>query len=110
MIQTAVLSSFCFFSAGILSFFNNCLQNTKLVNIRHFGIKKELKLLKTCHKNGLKIFVLHSPGSSMADRPRRKSVDRASQRGSTEEVLCVRSLSKDWWPSLRVVIFPIAHP
>ena len=55
MTQTAVLSSFLFFFAGILSFFNNCLQNTKLVHIPHFGIKKNLKLLKTCHKNGLKI-------------------------------------------------------
>ena len=34
-----------------LFFFNNCLQNTKLMNIPHFGIKIDLKLLKTCHKN-----------------------------------------------------------
>ena len=53
--QIAALSSFCFFSAGILSFFNNSLQNTMLMNIPHFGIKIDLKLLKTCKKNGLKI-------------------------------------------------------
>ena len=52
---TTVLSSFCFFSAGIPYFFYNCLQNTKLMNIPHFGIKIDLKLLKTCHKNRLKI-------------------------------------------------------
>ena len=34
-------------------------------------------------------------GSSLADRPRRKSVHGASQRGSAEEVLCVKSWSKD---------------
>ena len=55
MTQAAALSSFCFFYAGILSFFNNCLQNTKLMNILDFGIKVNLKLLKTCQKNGLKI-------------------------------------------------------
>ncbi|RVW12354.1 hypothetical protein CK203_104921 [Vitis vinifera] len=35
---------------------------------------------------------------------------RASQCGSAEEVLCVRSWSEDGWSSLRVAIFPIAHP
>ncbi|KAL6348470.1 hypothetical protein AAG906_008921 [Vitis piasezkii] len=35
-------------------------------------------------------------------RPRRKSVHRASQCGSAEEVLCVRSWSEDGWPSLRI--------
>ena len=53
--QTTSFSSFCFFYAGILSFFNNYLQNTKLINIPYFGIKIYLKLLKTCLKNGLKI-------------------------------------------------------
>ena len=53
--QAAILFSFCLFSAGILYFFNNCLQNTKLMNIPHFGIKINLKLLKTCQENGLKI-------------------------------------------------------
>ena len=48
--------------------------------------------------------------SSLADRPRRKSVHRASQHGSSEEVLCMRSWSEDGWPSLGVAIFPIAHP
>ena len=43
------------FSTRILSFFNNYLQNTKLMNIPHFGIKIDLKLLKTYQKNGLKI-------------------------------------------------------
>ena len=55
MTQTTALSSFSFFSFGILSFFNNCLQNTKLMNIPHFDIKIALKLLKICKKNGLKI-------------------------------------------------------
>ena len=45
----------------------------------------------------------------MGDRPRIKSVHGASQHGSTEEVLCMRSWSEDGWPSLRVAIFPIAH-
>ena len=31
------------------------MQNTKLMNIPHFGIKIDLKLLKTWQKNGLKI-------------------------------------------------------
>ena len=39
-------------------------------------------------------------GSSLVDRPRRISVHGASQRGSVEEVLCMRSWSEDGWPSL----------
>ena len=46
----------------------------------------------------------------MDDIPRWKSVHGASQRGLAKEVLCVRSWSEDGWPSLRVAIFPIAHP
>ena len=38
-------------------------------------------------------------GSRLADRPRWKSVYGASQCGSVEEVLCVRSWSEDGWPS-----------
>ena len=48
--QTVFLSSFCFFSTGILSLFNNYLQNTKLMNIPHFGIKIGLKVLKNGRK------------------------------------------------------------
>ena len=49
-------------------------------------------------------------GSNLVDRPGRKSVYGACQCGSAEEVLCVRSWSKDGWPSFRVAIFPTAHP
>ena len=55
MTKTVAFSYFCFFSIGILSFFNNCLQNKKLINISYFGIEIDLKLLKTCQKNGLKV-------------------------------------------------------
>ncbi|RVW66562.1 hypothetical protein CK203_064615 [Vitis vinifera] len=39
-----------------------------------------------------------------------KSVYGACQCGSAEEVLCVRSWSKDGWPSFQVAIFPTTHP
>ena len=40
----------------------------------------------------------------MVDRSGWKSVFEASQRGSLEEVLCVRSWSNDGWPSFHVAI------
>ena len=49
-------------------------------------------------------------GSCLVDRSGQKSVFEASQCGSAEEVLCLRSWSDDGWLSFWVAIFLIAHP